>query len=100
MSKLDHVKTVETIFLNGERVIKPDYIGQGEVEDYGVRFKLFGYRQIQSIELLYDSPDPVSCNIKDVVEVIGNHVEYPFAKRLDVYVDIDEERFLRNFEKK
>ena len=33
MSKLDHVETVDTIFLNGERLIKPDYIGQGEVED-------------------------------------------------------------------
>ena len=79
MSKLDHVETVDTIFLNGERLIKEDYIGCGEVEDYGVGFRLFGYHQIQSIELLYDSPDPLSYNIKDVVEVIGSHVRYPFA---------------------
>ena len=97
MSKLDHVETVDTIFLNGERLIKPDYIGQGEVEDYGVRFKLFGSGQIAAVELLYESPDPVSCNIKDVVEVIGSHVRFPFAKRLAVYVDIDEERYLDIF---
>ena len=83
MSKLDHVETVDTIFLNGEGLSKENDIGCGEVEDYGVRFRLFGPGQIVAVGLLYNSPDPKSYSLKEVVEVIGRHVRYPFAKRLD-----------------
>ncbi|AOM83536.1 hypothetical protein [Salisediminibacterium beveridgei] len=95
MSKLKDVKTVETIFLNGKPLIMADQIGCGEVEEYGVRFRLFGRKKIEALELLYDSPDPFSSSMKEVVEVIAAYVKESFTEHLTVYYDLDEERFLK-----
>lgn len=96
MATLDDVNTVKTVFLNGESLIRRDYMRSGEIESYGVRFRLFGSKRIEAIELMYESQDPPSTDLKDAVEIIAGHMTVPFAKHLDVYFDLDEERFLLN----
>ncbi|ADI00163.1 hypothetical protein [Salisediminibacterium selenitireducens] len=96
MATLNDVNTVKTVFLNGEALIRGDYIASGELESYGVRFRLFGRGKIEAIELLYASPEPPSADLKDAVTIIARHVCDPFANHLNVYFDLDEERFLLN----
>ena len=96
MATLDDVSTVKTAFLNGEALIRGDSMGSGEIESLGVRFWLFGSGKIEAIELMYASSEPPSTDLKDAVEIIAEHVRDPFAKHLDVYFDLDEERFLLN----